>query len=317
MYEHIFSKSYLEDESVVSNTAVYTTELFESSEATTSYLIDSTSFVESTTREPQTTGNHYELTNFILSNISEDFQSDGVIISSVPPVTTSPNLLGNNTLIIAIGGLIAFFLCILSIQACVKLYACIRRKSKSKRITEKTDSAIDEETYADINEAMMTAISKADDPKQQGKYYQLKTLNKDTSMPYHKIDNTLERGSAENLNIEMKDELHSSLISNDSTGSSSNSYLKPRTNKHEKHNYIEVLDDASANDELVKDCIEVSDHDASFPNYLEPIHSQHIDGNGQNSLVQRDSTYQDVINEKPLEDTYLDVVHCIETGNNP
>lgn len=302
---------------MVSNTAVYTTELFESSEATTSYLIDSTSFAESTTRESQTTGNHYEITNFIFSNVSEESKSGGVIISSVPPVTTSPNLLGNNTLIIAIGGLIAFFLCILSIQACVKLYACIRRKTKSKRITEKTDSAIDEETYDNINEAMMTAISKADDPQQQGKYYQLKTLNKDTSMPYHKIDNTLERRSAENLNIEMKDELHSSLISNDSTGSSSNSYLKPRNNKHEKHNYIEVLDTASANDELVKDCIEVPDHDASFPNYLEPIHSQHIDGNGQNSLVQRDSTYQDVINEKPLEDTYLDVVHCIETGNNP
>lgn len=296
--------------------AVYTTESF-SSEATKSYPIDSSSFGVHTTTESQTTGKHYETTNSIFSNVTEEFQSSRVIISSVSPVTISPDLLGNNTLIIAIGGLIAFFLCILSIQACVKLYACIRRKTKSKRITEKTDSAEDEETYADINEDMMTAIGKADEPKQQGKYYQLKTLNNDTSMPYHKIDNTLERRSAEILNIEMKDELHSSLISNDSTGSSSNSYLKPGTNKHEKHNYIEVLDTASANDELVKDCIEVPDHDASFPNYLEPIHSQHIDGNGQNSLVQRDSTYQDVINEKPLDDTYLDVVHCIETGNNP
>lgn len=293
MYEYNLSKSYLLDESVVSSSAVFTTETSRLSEATTSYLIESTNVGVNTTKSSPTTGKHYVITNYILKrNVSEEFQRSKVIISSVPPVTILPKLLSNNTLVLVIGGLIAFFLFILSIQACVKLYACIRRKTKSKHITEKTDSAIDEETYEDINEAMMTAIGKANDPKQQGKYYQLKTLNNDTSMPYHKIDNKLERRSAENLNIEMKDELHSSLISNDSTGSSI-SYLKPGTSKHEIHNYIEVLDT-----ELVKDCMGMPEHDASFSNYLEPIYSLHIDGNGKKS---HDSTYLDVINEKPLE----------------
>lgn len=77
----------------------------------------------------------------------------------------------------------------------------------------------------------------------------------------------------------MKDELHSSLISNESTGSSI-SYLKPGTSKHEKHNYIEVLDTDSTNDELVKDCMGMPEQDASLSNYLEPIYSQHFDGNG-------------------------------------
>lgn len=162
-----------------------------------------------------------------------------------------------------------------------------------KKITEKTDTVIDEEKYEDINEAMMTAISKANDTKQQGKYYQLKTLNNDTSMPYHKIDNILERRSAENLSIEMKNELHSSLISNESTGSSIQ-YLNPGTSKHEQHNYIEVLDTALTNAGLVKDCMGMPEHDASFSNYLEPIYSQHIDGNGKKS---HDNTYLDVINE--------------------
>lgn len=291
-----------------SSTKVYTTESSKASEATSSYPIDSTSFLVKTSTDSQTTGKHNEITNSIFSNVSD-----------VQPVIIYKNLLGSNTLIIAIGGLIAFFLCILSIQACVKLYACIRRKTKSKRITEKTDSAIDEETYADINKAMVAAIGEADGPTQRGKYYQLKPLimNNDKSMTYHKIDNTIERRSAENLNIEMRDELHSSLICIDSSGSSSNSYLKPWTRKPEKHNNIEVLDTASTNDELLEGCIEVPDHDVSFSIYLEPIHSQHIDGNGQNSRVQPDSTYQDVINQKPLEDTYLDVVYCKETRNNP
>lgn len=298
-----------------SSVAVYTTESFKSSGATTSYPIDSTSFGVNSRTESQMTGKHYKITNSIFSNNSEEFQSSRVIISSVPSVTISPNLLNNNTLIIAIGGLIAFFLCILSIQACVKLYACIRRKTKSKPITVKTDSAIDEETYDDINEAMMTAIGKADYSKQQGKYYQLKTLNKDTVTPYNKIVNTLERRSAENLIEIMKDDLHSS-ISNDSTGSS-DSYLKPETNKHEKHSYIEVLDTSSTNEELEKDCVGMPDHDASLSNYLETSHSQRFDKTEHNPLVQRDSTYLDVINEKSLDDTYLDVVQCTEMGNNP
>lgn len=299
-----------------SSVAVYTTESFKSSGATTSYPIDSTSFGVNSRTESQMTRKHYKITNSIFSNNSEEFQSSRVIISSVPSVTISPNLLSNNTLIIAIGGLIAFFLCILSIQACVKLYACICRKRKSKPITVKTDSAIDEETYDDINEAMMTAIGKADDSKQQGKYYQLKTLNKDTVTPYHKIVNTLERRSAENLIEIMKDELHSSLISNDSTGSS-DSYLKPGTSKLEKHSYIEVLDTASTNEELEKDCVGMPDHDASLSNYLETSHSQRFNKTEHNPLVQRDSTYLDVINEKSLDDTYLDVVQCTEMGNNP
>lgn len=280
MCEYNLSKSYLLDESVVSSTAVFTTETSPLSEATTSYLIESTNVGVNTTKSSTTTEKHYVITNYIFKrNVSEEIKRSKVIISSVPPVTISPILLSNNTLILVIGGLIAFFLFILSIQACVKLYACICLKTKSKQITQKTDSAIDEETYEDINETMMTAISKANDTKQQRKYYRLKTINNDTSMPYHTMDNTLERRSAENLNIEMKDELHSSLISNESTGSSI-SYLKPGTNKHEKHNYIEVLDTASTNDELVKDCMGMPEHDASFSNYLEPIYSPHIDGNG-------------------------------------
>lgn len=259
------------------------------SETRTSYSFDSTS---TTMPESQMTGKLNIFTN--------------------SSVTTSPKLLENITLIIAIGGLIAFFLCIISIQTCVKLFIHMRRRRTSKQVAEQIDTVkVDETKYEEVNETELIAISENNKSKHLGKSYALSTLKQDENMTYHKIDDSSERRYANSPAIEMNDELKSS--------GSSYLYMKPTTNRHDKHNYIELVDTTSTNEELIKDCVEIPDHASLFSVYIEPI-QEHIqlDGNGQkqNARVQRDSTYLNVIKEKLPESTYLDVVHCTETRNN-
>lgn len=247
------------------------------------------------------------VTKYFQQGIAVDSASDtSVKTSTITQFTTSDNFSGNNNLIIVIGGLIAFFLCVLSIQACIKLRIC--QKRKTGRVTKQQQPFIYEETYEEINEVQEATFTnyndKANSSQQTGKYYELKNVKRDSIMSYKNIDNKSKRQYIDGGMIEKCDELGSSLLSYDSN-ESCNAYLKPMNNTVEKHTNIKVIDSNEKPENLNEDCLVKTTEDVKLcPHNIEALHDINIDENGQSSRDLSDNTYLDVINEKNVEHNY-------------
>lgn len=318
------------DESRRFRIATNTVELSKLSEATTKYTDDFQSLYVNSRPDSQLTKMQSTVTNSVQQGIAIDSISDtSVKTFTITQFTTSGNFPGNNTLIIVIGGLIAFFLCVLSIQACIKLRIC--RKRKTRRVTKQQQPFEYEETYEEINEAQEATFTNYEDKtnssQQTGKYYELKTLKQDPIMPmaYKNIDNTLKWQYIDGDINEKNDELCSSLLSYDSN-ESCNAYLKPMNNADEKHKYFKVIDTNEKPENLNEDCLVKTTEDVKLcPHNIEALQDINIDENGQSSRDLRDNTYLDAINEKNVshdfsgenlevhnemsDNTYLDVIN--------
>ena len=121
----------------------------------------------------------FSLSTAVLS--TDDFASD-VPVSGIA---------SNNNIILIVGGVIGLFLGILVLQMCVKLL--MSRKKRYKREHSKRDSEkVKEETYQEINEAMIQSSREGEDGLgnlgEVKKYYKLKYVNPDTErMSYEKL----------------------------------------------------------------------------------------------------------------------------------
>ena len=94
-------------------------------------------------------GNH---DTTVITHTTDDFASD------VP----GSGIASNNNIILIVGGVIGLFLGILVLQMCVKLL--MSRKKRNKREHSKLDSEkVKEETYQEINEAMMQSSREGED----------------------------------------------------------------------------------------------------------------------------------------------------------
>lgn len=285
-------------------------------------------------------------TSKLSENISESYVStpiitikstnDVITTSSKRPViatsTTPSKPLDTNIYLMAIGGVIALFLGILIIQFCIKL--CLKRRKYSQQLSLKrtqSSSVKEEETYQDINEALMT-IRRYDNPiedHQLGKYFELHSAEQVlTFEPYEKIKSQ----------IQYQEIADSTVVSSTSSGSntSSTSYLKPKSSK--RRSYVDVIDTTSymngTNDQDGKDYESQAANPLTTESYEEVnTHVQNKDivesrvilstssgsSNSNKSylkptLNQRHS-YVEVLdsNDIPLQDT---IVHVTEGSRN-
>lgn len=318
------------DESRRFRIATNTAELSKLSEATTQYTDDFQYLYVNSRPDSQLTTMQSTVTNYVQEGIAVDSVSDtSVKTSTITQFTTSGNFPHNtgNTLIIVIGGLIAFFLCVLSIQACIKLRIC--RKRKTGRVTKQQQPFEYEETYEEINEAQEATFTNYDDTtnssQQTGKYHELKNVKQNPIMSYKNIDNTLKRQYIDGDVNEKNDELCSSLLSYDSN-ESCNAYLKPLNNTDVKYKYFKSIKTNKKPENLNEECLVKTTKDVKLcPHNVEALKDINIDENEEGSRDLRDNTYLDVINEKNVEhdfsgenlevhdeikdNTYLDVVN--------
>lgn len=282
-------------------------ELSKLPEATTQYTDDFQFLYVNSRPDSPLTKMQSSVTKYFQQGITVDSASDtSVKNSTITHFTTSDNFSGNNNLFIVIGGLITFFLCVLSIQACIKLRIC--RKRKTGRVTKQQQPFEYEETYEEINEVQETTFTnyndKANSSQQTGKYYELKNVKRDSIMSYKNIDNTSKRQYIDGGMIEKSEELCSSLLGYDSN-ESCNAYLKPMNNTVETHKYFKVNDTNEKPEKLNEDCLVKTTDDVKLcPHNIEALYNINIDENGQSSRDLGDNTYLDVINEKNVEHNY-------------
>lgn len=120
------------DESRRFRVSTNTVELSKLPEATTQYTDDFQSLYVNSRPDSPLTKMQSTVTKYFQQGIAVDSASDtSVKTSTITQFTTSDNFSGNNNSIIVIGGLIAFFLCVLSIQACIKLRICQKQKNRT------------------------------------------------------------------------------------------------------------------------------------------------------------------------------------------
>ncbi|XP_065932674.1 uncharacterized protein [Magallana gigas] len=178
-------------------------------------------------------------TSFITTKITYDVITTSSKRLNIATTTTSSKPLDTNIYLMAIGGVIALFLGILIIQFCVKL--CLKRRKYSQQLSLKRTKSTpvkEEETYQDINEALMT-IRRYDNPiehHQPGKYFELHSAEQvHTFEPYDQIKSQIQYQ-------EIADSTVVSSTSSDSNNSST-SYLKPKSSK--RRSYVDVIDSTS------------------------------------------------------------------------
>ena len=163
--------------------------------------------------------------------------------SDVPRPDNGAN---NNTILIVIGGVIGLFLGILVLQMCVKLLMSRKKKKKRESLRRASLKVEEEETYQEINEAMMETSRKDDvvnHPRLE-KYYELKFLNPDSEgMSYRKLGTEIKR---QDIGLSF------SSTRSDST-KSSDSYVKPATNGIEGQDYLDVVHTAKEQDKFIVD----------------------------------------------------------------
>nr|XP_034300794.1 uncharacterized protein LOC117681271 isoform X1 [Crassostrea gigas] len=196
--------------------------------------------VSTTSKPSESMSENYVTTSFIKTESTNDLITSISKRPNIATTTTSSKPTDTNIYLMAIGGVIALFLGILIIQFCVKL--CLKRRKYSQQLSlkrTKSSSVKEEETYQDINEALMT-IRRYDNPiehRQHGKYFELQTAEQIlTFEPYDQI-------KSQTQYQEIADSTVISSTSSDSNNSST-SYLKPKSSK--RRSYVDVIDTTSS-----------------------------------------------------------------------
>ena len=228
------------------------------------------------------TGNH-ETT--VMTHPKSIQSSKPTLSTAVVSTLTTPgdvfgpgNTPNNNTILVAIGGVIGLFLGILVLQMCVKIL--MSRKKTKKQLSAKHDSLKEEEeeTYEIINDATMITSAKGDDEinnaRQPVKYHELKIINLDNVMPYQTISLESNPQITSSLVKGNHSEIKSLSSSSDSI-KSKDSYLNPTTSRIEPHSYIDIVEEDNFRKDLLIDVTEKQTQNKLLESalYLEPVHS--------------------------------------------
>ncbi|XP_061164906.1 uncharacterized protein LOC133173848 [Saccostrea echinata] len=232
----------------------------------------------------------------------------------IPQPTSTESPINNFTIIIGIGAVIALFLGVIMIQFCIKLYQ--GRQKKLRRIARNSLPVKEEETYQEINEAILISNngqhSEKNDNRQFGKYYELKNTKSVKELPYQRMRN--KESKYQEIANKAEKENSESNPSSTSNGSydSQTFYLKPKTKKMDHHSYIEVVDpgitaeglDASGIIDAVGLREDNSDEGELCSQYIDPVQ----DVMSENNKDIYSGAYLDVTSELFSESSYIDPI---------
>ncbi|XP_062609472.1 uncharacterized protein LOC134271255 isoform X2 [Saccostrea cucullata] len=213
-----------------------------------------------------------------LSVTSRSTESTSRSENPKPAMTEFP-LNSSFTIIIGIGGLIALFLAVIMIQFCIKLYQGRQKKLRriSRNISPVKEEVKEEETYQEINEAILIKNDRLNsdgkDNKQFEKYYELKNTKFVKELPYQRIRSK----DAKCQEMAKKSEKENIDLLSTSIGSeedSQTSYINPKTQTVHRHSYIDVLDSGITTEDM--DAASIKEDNSiegdSCSQYIDPIH---------------------------------------------
>lgn len=229
--------------------------------------------------------------------------------------------LNYSTVIVVIGGIIALFLGVIMIQFCVKLH--LSRRKKSRRISRNSVHLPEEETYQEINEAVMGSITeqyrKCDNSAKVQKYYEIEKLNSIRDKPYEKMRSQTSQYQDVESEVAIDNSESSQSSTSPNSTSSNTSYLKPKTKKRDRHSYIQVLDTVTPKEDIIQGSPinvdgegHLNQHNPSSQ-YIDPISAVVLsghEGEGYERCGDK-SAYLDVMSDSFVESSYLDVVHHV------